>query len=127
MQSQSCPNLCKLTRILCPWDFPGKNAGVCYHFLLQGIFPTQRSNLHLLHLLCWQADFFTASTVWLLKVTPVSTILLGVRISTYEFGMEGKRTFRCKNMSENKEVMIISLHMLLMDHLGIYTRCFKIF
>ena len=26
------------------------------HFLLQGIFPTQRSNLHLLHLLRWQAD-----------------------------------------------------------------------
>ena len=28
-------------RFLCSWDFPGKNAGVGYHFLLQGIFPTQ--------------------------------------------------------------------------------------
>ena len=28
-------------RFLCPWDFPGKNAGVGSHFLLQGIFPTQ--------------------------------------------------------------------------------------
>ena len=27
-------------------------------FLLQGIFPTQGSNPHLLHLLNWQADFF---------------------------------------------------------------------
>ena len=46
------------TRLLCPWTFPGKNTGVGYHFLLQGIFPTEGLNLHLclLHLLCWQAD-----------------------------------------------------------------------
>ena len=28
-------------RLLCPWDFPGKNAGVGCHFLLQGIFLTR--------------------------------------------------------------------------------------
>ena len=39
------------TRFLCPWDYPGKNTGVGCHFLLQGIFLTQGSNLHLLH---WQ-------------------------------------------------------------------------
>ena len=38
---------------LCPWDFPGKNTAVGYHFLLQGIFLTQGLNLSLLH---WQAD-----------------------------------------------------------------------
>ena len=27
-------------RLLCPWDFPGKNTGMCCHFLLQKIFPT---------------------------------------------------------------------------------------
>ena len=37
-------------------DFSGKNTGVGCHFLLQGIFPTQGSNLYLLHLLHWQAD-----------------------------------------------------------------------
>ena len=37
------------TRLLCPWDFPGKDTGVCCHFLLQGIFPTQRWNPGLLH------------------------------------------------------------------------------
>ena len=37
------------TRLLCPWDFPGKNTGVGGHSLLQGIFPTQGSNPHLLH------------------------------------------------------------------------------
>ena len=31
-------------RLFCPWDFPGKNSGVGYCALLQGIFPTHRSN-----------------------------------------------------------------------------------
>ena len=31
----------KPARLLCPWDFPGKNIGVGCHFLLQGIFLTQ--------------------------------------------------------------------------------------
>ena len=43
------------SRLLCPWDFLGRNTGVGCHFLLQGIFPTKGSNSHLLH---WQADFF---------------------------------------------------------------------
>ena len=34
-----------------PWNFSGKNTGVGCHFLLQGIFPTQKSNSHVLHLL----------------------------------------------------------------------------
>ena len=29
------------TRLLCPWNFPGKNSGVGCHFLLQGIFPSR--------------------------------------------------------------------------------------
>ena len=37
-------------RLLCPWDSPGNDTGVGCHFLLQGIFPTQGLNLHLLHL-----------------------------------------------------------------------------
>ena len=52
-QSVSCsvmpdslqPHGLQPTRILCPWDFPGKDSGVGCHFLLQGIFPTQTSNL----------------------------------------------------------------------------------
>ena len=39
-------------KLLCLWDFPGKTTRVSCHFLLQGIFPTQGSNLCLLH---WQA------------------------------------------------------------------------
>ena len=33
------------TRLLCPWDSPGRNTGVGRHSLLQGIFPIQGSNL----------------------------------------------------------------------------------
>ena len=40
-------------RLFCPWDSPGKNTRVSCCVLLQGIFPTQGSNLHLLH---WQMD-----------------------------------------------------------------------
>ena len=51
--TQSCPTLkphgLQPTRLLCPWDFPGKNTGVGYHFLLQGIFLTQGLNQSVLH------------------------------------------------------------------------------
>ena len=52
--AKSCPTLLRPhslwpTRLFCPWDFPGKNTGVGYHFLLQGIFPSQVLNLCLLH------------------------------------------------------------------------------
>ena len=40
-------------RLLCPWDFPGKNTGVGTHVPLQEIFPTQGSTPCLQH---WQAD-----------------------------------------------------------------------
>ena len=44
------------TRLLCPWNFPGKNTGVGWHFLWQRIFPTQGLNPGLFHLLHRQAD-----------------------------------------------------------------------
>ena len=37
------------SRLLCPWNSPGKNTGAGCHFLLQGIFPTQGSNQGLPH------------------------------------------------------------------------------
>ena len=43
--TQLCPTLqpheLQPARLPCPWNFPGKNAGVGCHSLLQGIFPTQ--------------------------------------------------------------------------------------
>ena len=37
------------TRLLCPWDSPGKNTGVGCCSLLQGIFPNQGLNQGLVH------------------------------------------------------------------------------
>ena len=45
------PMECDGIRLLCPWDSPGKNIGVGCHFLLQGVFLTQKSSLYLLCLL----------------------------------------------------------------------------
>ena len=58
--TQSYPTFCKPMDIahqlpLRPWDSPGKNTGVSCHSLLQGIFPTQGSNLgpwHCRQILC---------------------------------------------------------------------------
>ena len=50
--AKSCLTLCAPVdcsppRLLCPQGFPGKNTGMGCHFLLQGIFPNQGSNLGL--------------------------------------------------------------------------------
>ena len=57
--SQSCPVLCNamdcsLRSSSIHWDSPGKNTGVDCHAVLQGIFLTQGSKLHVLPLLPWQ-------------------------------------------------------------------------
>ena len=46
------PHGLKPARLLCPWDFPGRNTGLGCHALLQEIFLTQGSNPCLLH---WEA------------------------------------------------------------------------
>ena len=50
--AQLCLTLCNPVDCsppgLCPWNSPSRNTGVGCHALLQGIFPTQGSNLHLL-------------------------------------------------------------------------------
>ena len=46
------PQGLQLARMLCPWDFPGNNTGVCCHFLLWGTFQNQSLKSRFLH---WQA------------------------------------------------------------------------
>ena len=57
--ARSCPTLVTAWTIACQaplsMGFPGKNTGVCCHFLLQGIFLTRRWNLGLLH--CRQSPY----------------------------------------------------------------------
>ena len=50
----SCNTMdCSPAGSFCPQDFPGKNTRAGCHFPIQGIFPTQGSNPHILH---WQAS-----------------------------------------------------------------------
>ena len=69
-------------RRLCPCDFPGKNTGEDYHFLLLGILPTQGQNLCLLH---WHANSrntwkaFSASC-WLWKHFPCKKLLRCLKV-----------------------------------------------
>ena len=51
-----------------PWDSPGKATGAGCHALLQGIFPTQTSNLRLLYLLHQQAGSLPLHHVEVLNV-----------------------------------------------------------
>ena len=51
------------TKLLCQWDFPGKNTEVGCHFLLQGIFSTEGSKLCFLCLLHWEASSLPLSSV----------------------------------------------------------------
>ena len=62
-------------QLLCPWHLPGKNTGVACQFLLQGIFPAQGSNPHLLSLLHWQVDSLPLSHLG----SPYSTIVVVVQ------------------------------------------------
>ena len=72
-------------RLLCPWNFLGKNTGVGCHCLLQGIFPTQGLNPHLLHLLHWQADSLPLSH----QGSPFKTALPLMQLAKVEIGREG--------------------------------------
>ena len=79
-------------RFLCPWDSPGKNTRVGCHFLLQGIFPTQGLNPHLLCLLhCnrilyslshWRSHYFSSESTknsehgWWRQISWVHTVIL---------------------------------------------------
>ena len=56
--------------IPCPWNSPGKNTGVCCHSLLQGIFPTQKSNLGLPH--CRQILYPLSHQALVVKNPPAS-------------------------------------------------------
>ena len=55
MSKSLWPHGLQPTRILCPWNSPGKNTGVGCHSLLQGIFPSQESN----PVSCIAGGFFT--------------------------------------------------------------------
>ena len=79
---QLCPNSAthglQPARLFCPWDSPGKSTGVGCHALLQGIFWTQASNLHLIMSPALTGRFFTTSANWevlnMLQIYPVISL-----------------------------------------------------
>ena len=77
-----CPTLCDLMDCTLPGssvygDFPGKNTGVGYHAVLQGIFPTQGSN-QVSHI----AGRFL--TIWATRETTSAPKFTAVRMTLYK-------------------------------------------
>ena len=73
--TKSCPTLydpTEPTRLLCPWDSPGKNTGVGCHFLLQGIFLMQGSN----HVSCIGRQVLYHWTTWEAPFSKVCLLLM---------------------------------------------------
>ena len=83
--TQSCPALCDPMNCSppgsCPWESPGKNTGVDFHALLQGIYPTQRLNpdllhfRHILYCLSHQGSPRTPKVKWLVKIRQIQPSL----------------------------------------------------
>ena len=86
MDKPSCP--------VCILIFPGRNSEAGCHFLLQGIFPTQGSNPHILYLLHWQVIFFFFFNYWchLGSLNPIE--VLSNRVDTIKEGAMEKLTHR---------------------------------
>ena len=80
------------SRLLCPWNSPGKNTGMCCHFLLQGIFPTQRLNPGLLHcrqilFTVWVTNWPSNLWVWLYLIMPHKCVSFSRRSLTQKLKM----------------------------------------
>ena len=98
---QSCPTLCDLmdhspAGSSVHEDSPVKNTGVGCHALLQGIFPTQKSNPGLLCLLYWQVSSLPLASFG----KPLTTLL--VYIANYDDGKGIKEVL--------KNIFILSVH-----------------
>ena len=68
-----------LPRLLCPWDFPGKNTGVGYHALLQGS-SWPRDQTHVLCFLHWPAGSLSL-------VSPGKSPISGWKMLNLEFSL----------------------------------------
>ena len=81
-------------RLLCPWNFPGKNTGVGCHFLLQRIFLgslflglAQGSNLRLLCLLHWRVNSLPLDHPGS-PIIPLKLIQCYILIISFKLGMK---------------------------------------
>ena len=70
------------TRLLCPWDSPGKNTGVGCHVLLQGIFQPRDHTL-ISCSSCTAGSFFTAGKEESPCVVSVCTLIFYIALSSF--------------------------------------------
>ena len=81
------PHRLQPTRLLCPWNIPGKNTGVGRHFLLQWIFPVQGSNPGIPHCRQILYNLSYQGSPWQIdggktRKTVTDFIVLGSKITT---------------------------------------------
>ena len=99
------------SRLLCPWNSPGKNTGVGCHLLLQGIFPTQGSPP-------LQAD----STIWATReASKILNTQLKIPCATTKAWCSQINTYSLK-----KESFFQFLNSLLISYIYIYM-CLRAF
>ena len=84
------------TRLLFPWDSPGKNTGMGCHALIQEIFPSQRLNLHLSCLLHWKVGSWLTARVIFLK-QPLQIMKLLCLLSHSNAQLTAKTNKQTKN------------------------------
>ena len=73
------------TRLLCPWNSPGKNTGVGCHFLLQGIFSTQGSNPCLPRLLNCRQILYPLSDLG--SPQPIYYLTIDINVKSFTVGI----------------------------------------
>ena len=104
----SCHRL-QPTRLLCPWDFPGKSIGVICHSLLQRIFLTQVSNpglLHSRHILYHLSHTITVPKPWIYIVLFCFPVSLQIQVdASHELTCVLLTTWCCEiyNLSHLKQ------------------------
>ena len=96
------------TKLLRPWDIPGKSTGVGCHFLLQGIFPTQGLNPGLPH---YRQTLYRLSHHWGPVLNPKGIFLLSVYQFDFQVQITSKMlpaysTIHYKNSSPGYHYML---------------------
>ena len=61
------------SRLLCPWNFAGKNTGADCHFLLQGVLPAQGSDASL-SVSCTGRQVLCTSAAWVAPAVCISSV-----------------------------------------------------
>ena len=90
------PHGLQLTRLLCPWDFPGKNTRLDCHFLFLGIFQTQGLNSNLL---CGRQLLYH----WATREAPLRIREMQIKaIRGYHLIPKRRVTVKIKNLKKKK-------------------------